>query len=213
MLTTKFAVFFTEAGEHLDRYSVFKFNHFTNRIDNVPITCPLHIDANEPYLDANPITVETSCGRVSTYYWKTGFNLRSENEIIPVYDFINRSFVIPDVGRLTCIGDYSEWCKLRIREQFDNHKIMLSITGCSEIIPVTAPKEKGIPQFVALALKKAGVDTGAECMISLTALKDCERVSVTNCYHCFDTDSLNSWCKNKNNCPMCKADITSVTIV
>jgi len=212
MLTTKFAVFFTEAGDHLDRYSVFKFNHFTNRIEYTPTSHSLHINASEPYLDPNPITIKTSHGTVSTYYWETGFNLTNEDEIIPVYDFINRGIVIPDVGRITCRDDYVEWCKLRIREQFNNHKLMISITGCSEVI-IPSVMEKGIPQFVALALKKAGIDARDECMISLTPLKDCERVSVTNCYHCFDTDSLNEWCKNKNNCPICKAVITSVTIV
>jgi hypothetical protein len=169
----------------------------------------------EPDLEPIPVKIYTASGIVSTYYWKTGFDVVDDIEIIPVYDFINRSYIIPDGPRVSCYKDYNEWCKLRMREQIQNHRLMLSITGCSEAIIETpfVPKEKGLPVFVAVALKKAGIDAGAECIISMSLLKDCDKVSVTNCYHCFDSESLSTWCNTKNMCPLCKADITSIVTV
>jgi hypothetical protein len=215
MLTNKFAVFSTEAGDHLERYAIFTLNLITNNINQIRPSGVLQLCAVEPDFEPIPVKIYTASGIVSTYYWKTGFDIVDDIEIIPVYDFINKPYVIPDGPRVSCHGDYKDWCELRMREQIQNHRLMLSITGCTEAVidkPFVA-KEKGLPTFVAAALKKAGIDAGAECMISMMPLKDCTKVSVTNCYHCFDSESLSEWFKTKNVCPLCKADITSVVLV
>jgi hypothetical protein len=70
-----------------------------------------------------------------------------------------------------------------------------------------------LPRFVAEALVKTNRDANNECSISMIPFKDCFQVSVTNCYHCFDTDSLKEWMNNKKTCPLCKKYITSVTVL
>jgi hypothetical protein len=214
MLKTRFAVFSVEPGDHLERYSLFEFNHFTNRILQIHPLSILQLESTELDIEPVPIKIELSSETVSTYYWKPGFNVIYDNQIIPVYDFINKGQIIPDGGRVSCYGDYPAWCNLRMREQIQYYRLVLSMIGCPEPVTRTfVAKEKGIPLFVAAALKKAGTDAGAECVISMNPLKECSRVAVTDCYHCFDADSLSTWCRTKNTCPLCKVDIGSIVYV
>jgi hypothetical protein len=77
----------------------------------------------------------------------------------------------------------------------------------------TIKNEEKLPNFVAEALIKALKDAGAECSISMTPFKSCPKISVTNCYHCFEAESLDKWCKNKMVCPMCKSVVKFISTV
>lgn len=61
-----------------------------------------------------------------------------------------------------------------------------------------------IPGFIAEALVIKAILKEDSCPISMNLYKECTKVSVTNCYHCFDEESLNQWLHNKNECPVCK---------
>jgi hypothetical protein len=231
-----FATFSTENGNHINRYAIFKFN--MNRIEHVYLTgvpdledtmYRLNID-----LEKIPVCIDTGTNIISTYYWKTGWNIIINLNIIPVYDFANTAGIPSNPIIYTCRYDYSEWCNLRIKQQLQYRGDIIPDT----IVTVSAPqssapqpsapqpsapeyeeplefvsKEKGIPTFVAEALVKAGISTDSECSISMIPLKDCSKVSVTNCYHCFDASSLTTWTNKKKTCPLCKNEITSIITI
>lgn len=77
----------------------------------------------------------------------------------------------------------------------------------------TIKNEEKLPNFVAEALIKSIKDAGADCSISMTPFKTCSKISVTNCYHCFEAESLDKWCKNKMICPMCKSTVKFITTI
>ena len=125
--------------------------------------------------------------------------------------------------RYACRYDYTDWCNLRIKQQLQYRGDVAPYTMETVSPQPSAPeyeeplafvsKEKGIPTFVAEALVKAGISTDSECSISMIPLKDCSKVSVTNCYHCFDAISLTTWTNKKNTCPLCKNEITSIITI
>jgi hypothetical protein len=217
-----FATFSTENGNHTDRYAIFIFN--MNRIEHVSITGTLDLEDTFTDLEKIPVCIDTGMNIISTYYWKTGWNIRNNINIIPVYDFANIAVISPDVPRYSCRYDYSDWCNLRIKQQLQYRDDVIPLTiatvsppepsapECEETDPVVS-KEKGIPLFVAEALIKAGIASNSDCIISMIPLKECSKVSVTNCYHCFDASSLTIWTNKKNTCPLCNNEIISVITI
>lgn len=73
-------------------------------------------------------------------------------------------------------------------------------------------KEKPLrlPETVgSLLLEKAW--NGDECCpISAVPFKEIDSLSVTSCFHIFDTKSLRLWQVTKNECPVCRCSITNV---
>lgn len=225
-----FALFSTEPGEHLERYSVFRFNGI--HVEHVPINERVYIEENQSSFESFRIPIGTNNGILLARYWHTSWDIVINGESIPVYDFIDKHLIFPDVNRVACEYDYKEWCNYRIQDQ----KIMYSSTARTygydnnyptghgivppvvERVPAAVvepiiPNKKVIPTFVAEALIKVAKDAGADCPISIMPFKDCRKISVTNCYHCFETKSLEEWYKKKRECPVCKTEIASVVTV
>jgi len=44
----------------------------------------------------------------------------------------------------------------------------------------------------------------SECPIASIGLKECDRVSMLDCYHVFDSESIHTWMRIKAECPVCK---------
>ena len=44
----------------------------------------------------------------------------------------------------------------------------------------------------------------SECPITTIGLKECDRVSMLDCYHVFDSASIHTWMRIKAECPVCK---------
>ena len=44
----------------------------------------------------------------------------------------------------------------------------------------------------------------SECPIASIGLKECDRVSMLDCYHVFDSESIHAWMRIKAECPVCK---------
>lgn len=63
------------------------------------------------------------------------------------------------------------------------------------------------PAFVASAILKDAISKGETCSISLNSFEECETITLTSCYHLFDTASLKSWMATKKECPLCKKHI------
>jgi len=222
-----FAIFSTHPGDHLERYALFKFND--NSIEHVPIRCPLYLVYNYDMTYSDNIRI---IGHSTYHYWHTGWDIVKDGEVIPVYDFINRETIFPQVPFVSCRYDYVDWCNYRIRDQkiiysgvFRKYQENVAPWGLRTHItrptaepldnPIHEPVATGnkLPIFVAEALIKAAKDSNAECSISMTPFNECSKISVTNCYHCFDKESLEEWRKRKTSCPMCKCEIQSVTTV
>jgi hypothetical protein len=191
-----------------------------NRIEHVSITGTLDLEDRFTDLEKIPVCIDTGTNIVSTYYWKTGWNIRINFNTIPVYDFENRSVIPVDVPRYSCRYDYTDWCNLRIKQQIQYRGDIIPDTMAVSPPQPSAPeyeafvpKETNIPVFVAEALIKAGISTNNECIISMIPLKECSKVSVTNCYHCFDASSLTTWTNKKNTCPLCNNEITSIITI
>ena len=45
----------------------------------------------------------------------------------------------------------------------------------------------------------------SECPIASIGLKECDRVSMLDCYHLFDSSSIHTWMRIKAECPVCKS--------
>lgn len=215
-----FALFSTEPGEHLERYSVFKFDG--ERVEHLPIAGPIELFDITLYQEAYELTIQTDRGPVNTEYWHTGWQLVNNGREIPVYDFLYKDLIFPEVPRLACEFDFPFWCNYRIND----HKITYSRFARRHGIDVdlpqmivavepenVLPKEKGLPTFVAEALIKSAKDAGTDCPISIIPFKDCSKISVTNCYHCFEASSLEEWYKKKKICPLCKTEIISIVTI
>ena len=220
-----FATLSTENGNHINRYAIFKFN--MNRIEHVYLTGVPDLEDTTYRLNIDlekiPVCIDTGTNIISTHYWKTGWNIIINLNIIPVYDFANTAGIPLNPMRYACRYDYTDWCNLRIKQQLQYRGDVAPYTMETVSPQPSAPeyeeplafvsKEKGIPTFVAEALVKAGISTDSECSISMIPLKDCSKVSVTNCYHCFDAISLTTWTNKKNTCPLCKNEITSIITI
>lgn len=70
----------------------------------------------------------------------------------------------------------------------------------------TAP----VPLFIAEALVIKGIQKEESCPISMNMYSECDSIVVTNCYHCFDEDSLDEWLQTHDDCPVCKAPVHSL---
>jgi hypothetical protein len=214
-----FATFSTEPGDHLERYALFKFND--DGIQHVPVTSPLYLVYNEVATYSDNITIR---GHSIYHYWHTGWDVIKDGDIIPVYDFLHKDTLFPQVPLVRCAYDYIIWCNYRIRDQkiiysgvFRNYQYREESNFTHIARPVAEPEPvpvlsaNKLPTFVAEALIKAAKDSNAECSISMTPFKECSKISVTNCYHCFETESLDEWRNRKTSCPVCKCEIKFIT--
>lgn len=77
-------------------------------------------------------------------------------------------------------------------------------------LPPTPPPP---PKFVSELVLRDAAAKGDTCSISLTPFGDCNSVSVTSCFHIFDTESLKVWMKTKGECPVCKQAIGATGIL
>ena len=61
-----------------------------------------------------------------------------------------------------------------------------------------------IPLFVAEILLKDAISKRSECAISMKLLADCESITLTSCYHLFETESIVRWQQSSSDCPVCR---------
>lgn len=76
--------------------------------------------------------------------------------------------------------------------------------------PVIQVQALPMPKEVGDTLIQAAVQRGDECPILYNKLSDCDSVSITSCFHAFDSAALNEWRSTSGICPCCRTPIASV---
>ena len=65
------------------------------------------------------------------------------------------------------------------------------------------------PRHVLEILKQDAISKGDSCPISFTPFAECESMTVTSCFHIFETAAIQQWLGTKQLCPTCKQLVTS----
>lgn len=73
------------------------------------------------------------------------------------------------------------------------------VTRRSATVTITLPP----PKFVIDLIIADAIAKRTVCPITMEPLK-ADRVTVTSCYHVFDTNALNTWAADTNVCPQCR---------
>lgn len=222
-----FALFSTQADNNLDRFSIYTMVLDKNQETGTNIYCikpvatisPLLLEENTNRIVHTILDIRKGNTLITTSYWSTEWSLSFLDTIIPVYDFLHRDLLFDESSRRIAIADTPGWCQYRIDQQIWLNRKMISyirdnLSAFPPGIldrPVLKPRVKELPKFVAEALVKACIDE--DCSISMKPFKECKSVGVTNCFHCFESNSIMMWCKTKNSCPICKAAIESIVMV
>jgi hypothetical protein len=76
--------------------------------------------------------------------------------------------------------------------------------------PVIQVQALPMPKEIGDTLIEAAVQRGDECPILYNKLSDCDSVSITSCFHTFDSAALNEWRSTSGICPCCRTPIASV---
>jgi Ring finger domain len=76
--------------------------------------------------------------------------------------------------------------------------------------PPAAAVSSPVPKFVADLIIADAIAKGTTCPITMEPLK-ADKVTVTSCYHVFDTEALNSWAASQDTattvCPQCRKSL------
>ena len=90
----------------------------------------------------------------------------------------------------------------------------VNVENYSKMIPkyLRTRGTKPIPIFVAEALAIQALVKNESCPISMSPFRESDHFSITNCYHCFDDESITSWYNTKKTCPTCKSAIHSFVV-
>lgn len=72
------------------------------------------------------------------------------------------------------------------------------------------PQPLPLPKEVGETLIDAAIQRGEDCPILYNKLRDCDSVSITSCFHTFDTAALESWRLQAHPCPICRTQIVNV---
>lgn len=67
-----------------------------------------------------------------------------------------------------------------------------------------------LPESVGTLLLKQAWSGEESCPISAIPFQEIQSLSVTSCFHVFNTESLQQWQQTKNECPVCRCPIINV---
>lgn len=74
-----------------------------------------------------------------------------------------------------------------------------------------SPKPPGfVPRFVAELIKREAISKGDTCAITMASVAECERPTMTSCFHIFEGAALEAWLRNHTACPSCRQPVTDV---
>ena len=169
---------------------------------------------------SNPSTM-TSLQRGHSYNFLP-FSLYCDGERYPVISFYHTSFLPGRVGatyKLVLTAEEKQSISLALRvvgqwvnnpdpdENNEDAPIMLQ-NDVKEPEPVPSIPNK-LPTFVIENHMNYEI-ARSECPIASIALKECDRVSILDCYHVFDSSSIHTWMRIKAECPVCKSKSTII---
>jgi len=144
---------------------------------------------------SNPATLN-SLERGTPFYYLP-FNFVTETSAYPFIYFIHTGWLPGSVG-----ASYKQYLN-------DEEKKAISLDISPKLDePVEESTKiqiiiKSPPKFVTEAHIKYH-KLVSDCAILSIPLKDCEKVSMLDCYHLFDTEAIQKWLSIKAECPVCK---------
>jgi len=150
-------------------------------------------------------------GMVNIYMWKTPWAIRrrSTDPWTVVLDF-NRPHLFGGDNHYKLKGDTADaYLSRRIDSSSFNYKIERMIRA-KNAVAIPIPEMKTIPIFVAELIRKDAISNKGSCPISMAPFGECESITVTSCYHIFDTSSIQKWYRYKKTCPLCMTKIDAM---
>ena len=161
--------------------------------------------------DANLVGFTLSSGRIQV--WRTGWTVNHMNTWIQLLDSDDRES-LPGNFLFRCKGAVNYCLNDQLNLRLD---IMTQLYG---YLPIESPPVSAdvpsstneIPRFVAEIMKKEAISKNEACSISFESFAEVP-VSITSCFHLFQTESINLWLQTNNSCPLCKAPVNRVQAV
>ncbi len=216
-----------EDVSHLYRFSIYRAGDVS---DDRTYRC-FHIDTAFKCALGNQTAVDTvEPSRVSISfqhltrpavvvgYWNTGMTILCpsvSDEPIPLYDFLHRDHLFIEPYNQVCESLGTTMIRSEIITRAAAFKWIHRFWQPWIHEPPTRKEVVGfikarpgvgtIPPFVIEALIQK--DSGQECSISFTPLKNCRIVSAANCFHCFEKEAIEEWLKTNRECPACRQPI------
>jgi len=75
---------------------------------------------------------------------------------------------------------------------------------------VIQTRSSTLPTPVGLVLLDHARKGAETCPIAATPFSECESLSVTSCFHVFDTESIRRWRESHTTCPVCRSEVVNV---
>ena len=174
-------------------------NHYT-LIAEEPHTTLVNI-RNEPLYNHDPskILLKLPQGDLDLYIWHTPHSIFHNESWIPVVD-TTASYKIPGSCIYTVNGDTVSQYTVRVMRL---HSIRLRMMDRLTRMVEPLINRSVVPKFVADLIYKNAIEKADHCPISLTLFKDCTSVTLTPCYHLFETAHLTNWLSTNIACPVC----------
>ena len=167
----------------------------------------------EQFTGDTPKHVETheEDGKRNVYVWRTPYSVynRRLKTWVPVIDF-NVLNCYPGHFLYTNEDETTNSYMIHRVEQQSLRLSMLDIIMNPSIV---AMRICPIPKFAAELMKRGAIAKNDCCPITLNPLKECESLTLTSCYHLFDTPAIDRWLRENMECPTCKEKITSKCVV
>jgi hypothetical protein len=176
----------------------------------------IHTLTDHPRTDEDPYSLKWAIARdrdtnlqeltlsnEKIFLWRTPWTVYYKNVWLPILDSNKRE-------RLPVRRDYvGEGHSQRILEQKMLRTRMISENRLAYPHVVSSPPVPAaqIPSFVVNIMKQDAIRNKAECPISMEAITEATNISLTSCYHIFETGSLKNWLERSNACPVCKTPV------
>ena len=152
--------------------------------------------------DTSPNLERVSLEEGPIYLWRTPYTVSYRGVWIPVIDSDERDRF---PGEFLYV--YNKTVKRCMKISLAQMQLRVTITT---LMMELSDTQASVPRFVLDALKRDAIAREYECPISTSLITADMPVSITECYHIFEKESLHKWRKENTSCPLCNRPITSL---
>jgi len=142
------------------------------------------------------------------FLWRTPWTVFHKNVWLPILDSNDRARL---PGQFMYTGSSNPSRILAQQQMRASMMSQLYGTLLSSAAPKPSaapnPSSQSIPSFVVNIMKQDAIRNKAECPISMETITEATNISLTSCYHIFETGSLKNWLERSNACPVCKTPV------
>jgi len=153
------------------------------------------------------------------HIWRTAYTVCHMGSWLPILDCEDRDMIPGEFHFTSTINMHLSVIMEQLNLRLDIIKTIYEDSHyeeapASRLVQPTEeqPLAPRIPSFVATTLKNEAIRTNATCPISMESFTDIP-ISITSCFHLFDTESIKTWLKRDTSCPVCKSQVTFVQAV